>query len=166
MGRLFTHGDVAAAAAVGVASGLGLYALFWLGEQLLVVVAPGLAAEVGELYAVKGETRPGFVPVVVAVAATGEELFFRGFLQVRSGVVIALAVYAAVHLWERKLILILAALVAGGCWAALLGLTGGIVAPLVSHLVWGLTIIVWHPARPTAWAQRLGVRVRSAAGRR
>ncbi len=146
---------------LGVGSGIVLYAVFWIGEQVLVVVLPKLADEVGDLYAVRGRTKPIYIPLVLAIAAPGEELFFRGLVQQRAGFVIALAVYGAVHLWERKVILILAALAAGAYWGALLGLTGGLVAPIVSHLVWCLLIIVWRPARPTARAQRIGVRLRA-----
>ena len=147
-------------AAIGVASGVVLYAVFWIGEQALVVVLPALAAEVGELYDVRGETKPAYVPLILAVAAPAEELFFRGLVQQRAGIAIAVVVYGAVHLWERKVILVLAAVLGGLYWGALLSLTGGLVAPVVSHLVWAMLIIVWRPARPTARAERIGARVR------
>jgi membrane protease YdiL (CAAX protease family) len=150
---------------LGVASGLVLYAIFWIGEQALVIVFPKLADEVGDLYAVKGATKPLYIPMVLAIAAPAEEIFFRGLVQQRAGVLIALAVYGAVHLWERKVILILAALAGGLYWGALLSLTGGLVAPVVSHLVWALLIIVWHPARPTARAQQIGARFRAVLRR-
>ncbi len=162
IGRLFTHGDPAIEAVIGVASGLALYGLFWLGEQLLVVIVPGLASEVQDLYAVRGATHPAVMVLVLAAAASGEELFFRGLLQQRAGFVAAVVVYGAVHLWERKVILVLSALVAGAWWGALLGLTGGLVAPVASHLTWCLLIIVWRPARPTARATQLGLRLRTA----
>jgi membrane protease YdiL (CAAX protease family) len=150
--------------ALGVGSGALLFVIFWIGEQLLVVVLPTLAAEVGDLYAVRGETKATYVPLVLAVAGPAEELFFRGLVQQRAGFVLGLVVYGAVHLWERKVILVLAAVVGGLYWGALLGLTGGLVAPIVSHLVWAM-LIVWKPARPTAAAERVGVRVRAALRR-
>jgi len=131
---------------------------------VLVIVVPALAAEVGDLYAIKGETRPAFVPLILVIAGPAEELFFRGLVQQRAGVAIGLAVYGAVHLWERKVILVVAALLAGAYWAALLSLTGGLVAPIASHLAWAMLIIVWRPARPTARAERIGVRLRTAVG--
>jgi membrane protease YdiL (CAAX protease family) len=148
--------------AVGVASGVVLYAVFWIGEQVLVILLPTLAAEVGDLYDVRGETKPAYVPLILAVAAPAEELFFRGLVQQRAGIAIAVVVYGAVHLWERKVILVLAAVLGGLYWGALLSLTGGLVAPVVSHLVWAMLIIVWRPARPTARAERIGARVRAA----
>ena len=78
--------------------------------------------------------------------------------------VIGLVVYGAVHLRERKVILVLAALL-GGVWGALFTWTGGLIAAVVSHLLWSLMIIVWRPARPTAWAERAGVRLRATLRR-
>jgi hypothetical protein len=145
IGRLFTHGSWPVEAALGVGSGAALYVIFWIGQKMLVLVARPLAVEVQDLYAVRGATRPATMVAVLTVAASGEELFFRGLLEARIGFVLALAVYGAVHIWERKIILILAALAGGAWWGALFSLTGGLVAPIVSHLVWCLMIIVWRP---------------------
>jgi uncharacterized protein len=165
IGHLLTRPRWELDVAVGVGSGLALYVVFWIGEQLLVIVLPALAAEVVDLYAVRGETKPAYVPLILLIAAPAEELFFRGLVQQRAGVAVALVVYGAVHLWERKVILVVAALVGGAYWGALLSLTGGLVAPIVSHLVWALLIIVWRPARPAEWARRTGARLRAANGR-
>jgi membrane protease YdiL (CAAX protease family) len=166
IGHLLTRPRWELDLALGVGSGVLLYAVFWIGEQLLVIAVPALANEVGDLYSVRGATRPGYVPLVLAIAAPAEELFFRGLVQQRAGFVIALAVYGAVHLWERKAILVIAALVGGLYWGALLSLTGGLVAPIASHLVWAMLIIVWRPARPTARAERIGAQVRETFRRR
>jgi membrane protease YdiL (CAAX protease family) len=165
IGHEFAHGSWPVELAVGLAGGVVLYAVFWIGEQLLVVVAPTLADEVADLYSKRGRVPLPVVCLVLGVAGPAEELFFRGFLWARAGVVVALAVYALVHVFERKVILILAALAGGAWWGALFALTGGLVAPVASHLLWGLMIIAWRPARPTAAAARIGVRVRAAVGR-
>jgi len=165
IGQLFDRRHWAGDVVVGILGGGALYGVFWVGEQALVIIAPKLAAEVGDLYTVRGRTRPGAIPVVVAIAGAGEELFFRGLLQRQAGVAVGLAIYGAVHLWERKVVLVVAALVGGVWWGVLLAWTGGLIAPVVSHVLWGLAIIVWRPARPTAWAQRAGGRFRAAFGR-
>jgi membrane protease YdiL (CAAX protease family) len=162
IGHLLTRPRWELDVVVGAASGAVLFVIFWIGEQVLVVVLPTLAAEVGDLYAVRGETKAAYIPLILAIAGPAEELFFRGLVQQRAGIAIALIVYAGVHLWERKVILVVAALIGGIYWGALLTLTGGLVAPIVSHFVWGMLIIVWQPARPTARAERIGVRVRAA----
>lgn len=146
--------------AVGLGSGVALYVVFWVGEQALVLVLPALAAEVGDLYSVKGEANPRLVPLVLAVAGPGEEIFFRGLLWHRAGVVVGLVVYAAVHLPERKVILVAAAVVGGLWWGALFSWTGGLLAPVASHLLWIFMIVAWKPARPAAWTLRLAARLR------
>lgn len=166
IGRLFDRRHWAGDLGVGILAGTVLYAVFWVGEQLLVIVVPPLADEVGDLYAVRGRTASWYMPLVLAIAAPGEELFFRGLVQHQAGIAVALVVYGGVHLWERKVILVVAALVGGLWWGLLLTWTGGLIAPVVSHLVWCLIIIVWRPARPAARAQRAGVRVRAACKRR
>jgi membrane protease YdiL (CAAX protease family) len=164
IGHLFDRRHALADLGVGLASGVVLWALFWVGEQVLVIVLPSLAREVTDLYAVKGSTRGWFMPVVLCIAAPGEELFFRGFVQQRAGFVAALVTYAAVHLWERKVILVLAALIGGVWWGLLLSWTGGLIAPVASHVLWCLMIIVWRPARPLPWAEQLGDRLRGRVG--
>ncbi len=160
IGRLLSPAHPAADVGVGLAAAAGLYATFWVGLQALVVILPALADEVADLYDVRGSTRRRYIPLVLVVTSAGEELFFRGLWQARAGFWAGLAVYGAVHLWERKWVLIAAALLGGACWGGLLAWTGGLVAPLVSHLAWGLAIIFYRPARPTAAARRLGARLR------
>jgi membrane protease YdiL (CAAX protease family) len=161
---LFTTAHPEADAAVGVGAAVVLYAAFWIGEQLLVIALPSQAAEVQELYDLRGRTKKAYIPLVLVVASIGEELFFRGLWQTRAGFVAGLVVYAGVHLWERKLILIAAAAAAGAFWGGLLAWTGGLIAPVVSHVLWDLAIIVWKPAAPTAQARRISARLHPRRG--
>ncbi len=129
--------------AVGVAGAAALYGVFLVGDRVLAVVAPALGDQVSALYGVQS----GTVPAVLAVVGACEELFWRGFVQPRAGFVAALAAYGAVHLWERKPVLVLAALVGGAFWGALYVWRGSLTAPLVSHVLWDLAIVVWFPLR-------------------
>jgi membrane protease YdiL (CAAX protease family) len=166
IGRLFAHGDWWPQVLIGLGGGAALYGVFWVGEQLLVVVLPSLADEVGDLYRVRGETRLAYMPLVLIVAAPGEEIFFRGFVQHRAGFAVALIVYGAVHLAERKWILVIAALVGGAAWGGLFAYTGGLVAPVVSHLAWALAVVVWAPIAPAprATAAAATLRARRVTG--
>jgi membrane protease YdiL (CAAX protease family) len=159
IGHLFAHGTWWIEVLIGVASGAVLYAVFWVGEQLLVIVLPTLADEVADLYRVRRHTRFGFMPLVVSVAGSCEEIFFRGFFQHRAGVLIALGLYGIVHLPERKWILVIAAIVGGAWWGGMLTLTGGLVAPVVSHVTWGLAIIVVAPVGPSRWAKQTSAKL-------
>lgn len=133
--------------ALGVAGAAVLWAVFWIGDRLVTRLLPRLSAEVDDLYAVRGETSTRTMPLVLSVIGPAEELFWRGLVQSRAGIVVALAGYALVHVWERKPILLIAALVGGAFWGALFAWTGTLVAPVVSHLLWDLAIIVWFPTR-------------------
>ena len=136
--------------AIGVLAAALLWAVFWVGDRLVTRLFPGLSAEVDDLYAVRGETSIRTMPFVLAVIGPAEEIFWRGLIQSRAGIAIALVAYALVHVWERKPILLLAALVGGAFWGALFAWRGTLVAPVVSHLLWDLAIIVWFPTRRSA----------------
>ncbi len=134
--------------ALGVAAAVGLYALFWVGDRVLGRIAPDMAAEIGQLYSLRAAAGRGrWVPLVLVVVGASEEVFWRGLVQARAGVLVGLAAYAAVHLWERKAVLVLAAAVAGGVWAALFAWRGRLVAPIVCHALWDLAVVVWFPFR-------------------
>ncbi|CAN5726508.1 hypothetical protein BH24ACT4_BH24ACT4_07260 [soil metagenome] len=76
--------------------------------------------------------------------AVAEEVFFRGFVQDEVGLVAAVAAYTAVQMVERKWALGLAALLGGTVWGLLFWWTGGLVAPIVAHVLWtGMLTFVW-----------------------
>lgn len=133
--------------ALGVAGAGVLYGVFWAGHAVLRRWLPTTAAQVQELYQVRSIRTSGRLPIaaVLVVVGPAEELFWRGFVQERAGFVLALAAYAAVHLWERKATLVLAAAVGGAFWGALFAWRGTLVAPLVSHALWDLAVLVWFP---------------------
>lgn len=135
---------------IGIAAAAVLWAVFWLGDRLVTRLFPRLSAQVDDLYAVRGETTTARMPFVLAVIGPAEEVFWRGLVQSRAGIAVALVAYALVHVWERKPILLLAALVGGVFWGGLFAWRGTLVAPVVSHLLWDLAIIVWFPTRRSA----------------
>ena len=129
--------------AVGVAAAAVLYGVFRTGDRVLARLAPALCAQVTDLYRVRAGAAAG----VLVVVGLCEELFWRGFVQDRAGFALALAGYAAVHVWERKPVLVLAAVVGGAYWGALFLWRDSLTASLVSHALWDLAIVVWFPLR-------------------
>ncbi len=136
--------------AIGVAGAVVLYGVFWAGDAVLRRRVPKAAAHVDDLYEVRSLSSSKRLPVPVVVPFVGvcEELFWRGFVQARAGFLLALALYAAVHLWERKAVLILAAAVGGAFWGGMFTWRGSLVAPIVSHALWDLAVVVWFPFGP------------------
>jgi CAAX protease family protein len=148
-------GDLSARAAVGVgaAAGAALYAA----TRAVVAVAtrlPALAAAVGDVYARSRETSPALLwAVTLLVVVPGEELFWRGLAvpELRAsagevpGAVLAWAAAVAVTALWADLPFLAAAVVGGAVWTSLAVWSGGVVAPLASHLVWTTAMVAWRP---------------------
>ena len=136
--------------AIGAVGAVVLYGVFWSGDAVLRRWVPKAAAHVDELYQVRSLSSSERLPVPAVIPFVGvcEELFWRGFVQARAGFVLALAAYAAVHLWERKAVLTLAAAVGGAFWGGMFAWRGSLVAPIVSHALWDLAVVVWFPFGP------------------
>jgi membrane protease YdiL (CAAX protease family) len=132
---------------IGLAAAVVLYVVFLAGDRLLRWTMPARAAEVGDLYALRAEATPRFIPLVLLIIGPGEELFWRGLVQARAGFALAVVGYTVVHVWERKPVLLVAAAVGGIFWGALFAWRDSLVAPVVSHALWDLLIIVWLPVR-------------------
>lgn len=134
--------------AIGVGAAATLYGLFWVGNLLISRVLPAMGRQVAQLYAIRGSARTPQMVGVLLLVGPCEEIFWRGFVQSRAGVVVALVGYAAVHLWERKAVLVLAAVAGGAFWAALFAWRTTLVAPIICHALWDLAVVVWFPFRP------------------
>lgn len=136
--------------AIGLAGAVVLYGVFWAGDAILRRRVPQAAAHVDQLYQVRSvpSTQRLPLPVVIPFVGVCEELFWRGLVQARAGFVLALAAYAAVHLWERKAVLVLAAVVGGAFWGGLFAWRDTLVAPMISHALWDLAVVVWFPFGP------------------
>ena len=133
--------------ALGVLAASVLYGVFFAGDRVLRRWMPRLAGQVDTLYLVRSVRSSGRLPVpaVLVLVGCAEELFWRGFVQDRAGFAVALAAYVAVHLWERKAVLVLAAVVGGAYWGGMFAWRESLVGPLVSHALWDLSVIVWFP---------------------
>jgi uncharacterized protein len=138
--------------AAGVASAVAFYFVFRAGDAVLGRILPVLHAEVVDLYRVRAQAGTLTIPAVLVVVGPAEELFWRGFVQQEVGLAVAVAAYAAVHLWERKPVLVVAAVAGGLWWGALYDWTGSLTATIVSHLLWDLMMIVWFPLHTPAAA--------------
>jgi membrane protease YdiL (CAAX protease family) len=134
---------------IGVVSAALLYLVFRVGDRMLASQLPTLSEEVNDLYRLRAQLSPRFFLAMIAVVATCEELFWRGFVQARVGLLVASIGYALVLIWERKLVLLIAALICGATWGTLFAWRDTLVAPVVSHVMWDLAIMVFLPVRRT-----------------
>jgi len=136
--------------AIGVVAAAVLYGVFWVGNLLLGRLLPTMARDVAQLYDIRGAAGTAQMIGVLVVVGPCEEVFWRGFMQNRVGVVVALVGYAAVHLWERKPVLVVAAIAGGAFWGALFAWRTTLVAPIACHALWDLAVVVWFPFRRPA----------------
>jgi membrane protease YdiL (CAAX protease family) len=128
-----------------VAVGVGTFAVFYrcaLVARRMPVLRRAIAAVLR--YAHHGNTT--IVLATALINGVAEEVFFRGALYDtvtdRHPVVVSTAVYALVTGVTRNPALVLAAVVMGAVFGWQRQATGGIQAPVLTHLTWS-TLMVW-----------------------
>lgn len=94
----------------------------------------------------------GWYPVIVAITlinGVAEEVFFRGALYTALGryhpVVVSTVLYTLATLASGNVMLGFAAIILGTVCAFERRATGGVLAPMLTHLVWGLIMVLALP---------------------
>lgn len=132
-----------------LALGLLLLAVFLVGS-VVVARIPFLREPVDDLldYAQFGSL--ALVAVITAINGIAEELYFRGALYAgvgrRHGVLLTTVVYALVVATSGIPLLVLAAAVVGLVVGLQRRVTGGILGPIITHLIWSLGMLFLLPA--------------------
>jgi len=148
---------------VGVLLAALLYAVFYLGNQFLLLVSrffpsllPDPARDIASVYANLGGLSPSLVAFLLFFPiGFGEEVFWRGFVQRRfrergsatAAFALTTLLYTAIHVPTGNPVLILAALTCGLFWGGFYRATGSLVPVLVSHMLWDPFIFVIMPIR-------------------
>ncbi len=132
----------------GAATGLVVGTAFLLGG----LVARHIPAVSDRITDVLEYTRYGPIGLIVVIAmvnGVAEELFFRGALYTALGqfypVLISTLLYAASTLATGNPMLAFAGLILGGVCGVQRRATGGVLAPVLTHLVWGLMMVLVLP---------------------
>lgn len=132
----------------GTGVGLVLGGVFLLGG-LAVQDIPPLAEQVTAILAYTTEMSWRLVVLIAIVNAIAEEMFFRGALFSafgrRSPLVFSTLLYVAAMMAAGNLMVGVAALVLGTVCAIERRATGGVLAPVLTHLVWGLVMVLALP---------------------
>jgi membrane protease YdiL (CAAX protease family) len=135
--------------------GLVLLALFLVGAATVVSV-PGLRDPVEHLL---DHARLGSLPVVAAVTAiTGltEELFFHGALYAAVGrrfpVTVTTVAYTLVTAVSGVLLLVLAGALVSFVTGLQRRTTGGVLAPIITHLTWSMGMLFLLPVAFNLWS--------------
>jgi membrane protease YdiL (CAAX protease family) len=99
-------------------------------------------------------TFPVALGLSLLVTVPGEELFWRGlaapvvgetFVGVAGGAVVAWVAYVLANAPSRSLAILAGALVGGALWAWLGWWSGGVLAPLASHILWTGPMLAFPP---------------------
>jgi len=138
---------------LGVASGLGLFGLFWLGSFLIELLNLPFANQITRLYSRFSPDLIWHYLVLVLILAPGEEIFWRGFIQkrlskyinVKMSIILSVILYASVHFYSGEFILVLAAIIAGLAWSILYAWKRSMPLVIVSHIVFDLLLFVFLP---------------------
>ncbi len=139
---------------LGVASAAALYAVFAVGRIVALRIFPFAGAGVGNVYALRaGVPVLRIVLLIGLVIGPGEELFWRGFFQERTGTttsrsygfILTALLYTAVHLASGNIMLVLAAAVCGIFWGWLYLRFRSPVLNVISHTLWDLLVFVVFP---------------------
>lgn len=147
----FAPGQIVA----GVAIAAVLWGVFWVGDKVSQLMFSFARPEVDMIYGMKTGTDPVVVGLLLLlIIGPAEEFFWRGFVQrslsarwgADAAFAVTLVLYTVIHVWAFNVMLLLAALVVGGCWGLLYRLRPqALPALIVSHAVWDVCAFVLFP---------------------
>ena len=132
--------------ALGLATAAGLYGIFRVGDTVAREVMPRGGEEIGDIYALRSlRPKEELAARLGLVIGPAEELFWRGFVQSRTGYLTATALYGGAHIVTENATLIGAATVAGAYWGLLRAIGVPLGALVVSHVAWDIWIFLVAP---------------------
>lgn len=147
LGRIATRSDLRRPVLQPVAIGLGLAGIFVAGA-LVVREVPWLGSQVVRVLDFADEGSLPLLAVITAVNGVAEELFFRGAAYAattRFPVLVTTVAYTLATLATGNLMLTFAALLLGVVVGLQRRATGGILAPILTHCTWSLTMLFALP---------------------
>ncbi|WP_235494795.1 CPBP family intramembrane glutamic endopeptidase [Geodermatophilus sp. Leaf369] len=132
-----------------VVTGVGVFGLFY-SAALVARRIPVLNAAVTRVLRYAHQGNPALVATTTLANGAAEEVFFRGALYAAAGtthpVLKSTAVYGLATTATRNPALVLASVVMGVLFGWQRKVTGGIQAPMLTHLVWSTLMLRYLPA--------------------
>ena len=142
----------------GLASALGLYLTFKIGDRFARRYVPGGDAQIRDIYALRAlRPRAEIATRLALIVGPAEEIFWRGLVQSAlmrrfgrwRGSVLAALAYAGVHVTTGNFTLFGAAGVAGAHWCILYAARVPLGTLIVSHVAWDIWIFLVQPTGET-----------------
>ena len=132
----------------GTVIGLALGGIFLLGG-IVAREIPAVAAFITRVLEFAHHGSLWLIVPITLINGIGEEMFFRGALYTALGrhqpVVISTILYTAATLASGNLMLGFAAIILGTVCALERRASGGVLAPMLTHFVWGLIMVLALP---------------------
>jgi uncharacterized protein len=148
LGHILLGGTLRRPILTPIAVGLLLAAIFVLGA-LLVRAIPTLARLAEDVLGYAREGNLWVIFMITLVNGVAEELFFRGALfaaiGVRHAVVISTILYASTTIAGGNAVLVFTAAVLGTVVALQRRASGGVLAPILTHITWSLCMLFALP---------------------
>lgn len=140
---------------IGVISGLLIYLLFRLGFQAIDILNLPFEKSIKKLYRWFAPSLFWHYIALILVAAPGEELFWRGFIQKRlmrffgplGSILCGAFLYASVHIYSGTFVLMLAAFISGIIWGSLYFWKKSMPLVIVSHIIFDIMIFLLFPLK-------------------
>jgi len=138
---------------LGAITGLLLYFIFWLGFLAIQLLNLPFESSIKQLYQWYAPHVFWNYIALVLIAAPGEELFWRGFIQKSLlkyfnpvwGILLGAVLYASVHIYSGSLLLVFAAFFSGIVWGLLYFWKKSMPLVIVSHIIFDLMIFIFLP---------------------
>ena len=131
-----------------VLTGVGAFAFFY-GCARVAKEIPPLSRAIAAVLQFADEGEDSLVLMTTLANGLGEELFFRGAVYAALGedrpVLASTAVYTLATLPTRNPALVLAAGVMGSLWGLQRRASGGLQAPVLTHLTWSTLMVRYLP---------------------
>lgn len=140
-------------ASLGIISGFLLYIIFWIGNKGIYFFHLPFGQSIKTLYHYYAPTKLWEYLALIIVAAPGEEIFWRGFIQktllksLRSykAIFIGAILYASTQIYSGELILIFGTFLCGIAWGSLYFWKKSMPLVIVSHILFDLTLFLFIP---------------------
>lgn len=149
LGRMFGPGDrLQRPLLTPVLSGVGAFGAFYA-AALVARRIPVLARAIGSVLRYADQGSAPLVLTTTLANGVAEEVFFRGALYAAAGarrpVLVSTAVYGLATVATRNPALVLASLPMGLMFGVQRKMTGGIQAPVLTHVVWSSLMLRFLP---------------------
>ena len=142
---------------IGLVSAVLLYAIFALGNTLSGWLFRFAPHQVSAIYDIRHEGSPlAMALVLLFITSPAEEVSGAASSSAGSCTVsaerpdglLAVCVYAGVHVFSGNFMLVMAALTAGLFWGWLYWKTGSLVPCILSHAFWTVAVFILWPLTP------------------